>query len=415
MASDLELIAGLLLYTLVSRAVLSLTGAWRLRLFALVNIVTVGALFYAKVRPYTWTLGVYLVLVALHWVLVRHLARQDGKLPWIAFSYPIVLLVLIRFIPPLWMPLWRGLAVPHELQNAAFFFVGISYMAFRLSWLVIEVRNGIVESPSLAHYLGFAFFAPTIMVGPISRFSRYDASIRTPSRAVAPLRSSCVRAIVGVTKYVLLANAANQIAYAGLVLDGRPHALVDWIVSSAAYYIFLYCNFSGFCDIAIGIGAILGIKIDENFDNPFAARNVQVLWNRWHMTLGAYMRDVLFTPLSKTLIARFGPARSAHAIAISIFTLFVVIGVWHGPTANFILFGIINGLALVLTHYYGIALKRRLSKDALRRYHRSKAIRAIGVVATFIYFSIALGVFANTKSLARNVDFFRHRVTLKAQ
>ena len=75
----------------------------------------------------------------------------------------------------------------------------------------------------------------------------------------------------------------------------------------AAYYIYLYLNFSGFCDVVIGASALIGITIDENFDNPFRARNVNDFWTRWHITLSTYLRDMVFTPLSKMLIRLTGP------------------------------------------------------------------------------------------------------------
>lgn len=412
MASDAALLPGLLLYALLAKGALALAEPWRARLFAAVNLAAVAALFYAKARVFTgWWLffATYVGLAVVHWGLVRRLARSEGRRPWIAFFFPLTLLVLVRFLPPLWEPLFRALAVPAPAQSAALFFVGISYMAFRLSWLVIEVRNGVVEVPSLAHYLGFAFFAPTIMVGPISRFSSWDASYRSPSPAITPLPRSLLRVAVGITKYALLANVVNQLAYSGLVLDGRPHPLVDWVVAPLSYYLFLYCNFSGFCDIAIGIGGALGLKIDENFDNPFGSRNVQVLWTRWHMTLGAYMRDVLFTPLSKELVARLGVKRRDHAVAIALFVVFVLIGVWHGPTANFVLFGVMNGVAIVVTHYWGIRLRKRLGKERFKAWQESRLSHVLGVTGTLIYFTAALAVFANTRGLGRNLAFFLGR------
>jgi D-alanyl-lipoteichoic acid acyltransferase DltB (MBOAT superfamily) len=410
-ATDLLLLPGLLAYAVIARAVLALAPPWKERLFAALNLIAVAILFYAKVRPYTWMLGVYAGVVAVHWGLVRTLARREGRLPWLAFAFPLVLLVLVRFVPTaVYTPLFEGFEVPPPMRTPALFFVGISYAAFRLSWLVLEVRNRIVEPPGLAHYLGFAFFPPIVAVGPITRFSTWDASFKSPSEEVTPFGRSVVRIAVGIAKYAFLANLVNQIAYQALVLDGRPHAKVDWLIAPLAYYVFLYCNFSGFCDIAIGIGGVLRIKIEENFDNPFAARNVQVLWTRWHMTLGAYMRDVLFTPLSKWLIGRLGVRRRDHAVAIAIFAVFFLIGIWHGPTANFVVFGVMNGVAVVATHYYGIALKRRLSKESLRRYQASAVVRTVATAGTILYFTAALGVFANTRSFARNLEFFLHRL-----
>ena len=96
------------------------------------------------------------------------------------------------------------------------------------------------------------------------------------------------------------------------------------------YYLYLYCNFSGYCDMAIGAAGLIGIPVAENFNNPFAARNVKDFWNRWHITLSSYMRDVVFAPLSKNLVRAMGPAYANHAIALTITVVFLLVGVWHG-------------------------------------------------------------------------------------
>ena len=114
-----------------------------------------------------------------------------------------------------------------------------------------------------------------------------------------------MRVLVGAVKFKFFGPLLNQLTYSGLLLDGHPHLWVDLPIAAVAYYLYLYCNFSGFCDIAIGGAGLMGIPVAENFANPFAARNMKDYWNRWHITLSLYMRDVVFSPLSKALVRSF--------------------------------------------------------------------------------------------------------------
>ena len=91
-------------------------------------------------------------------------------------------------------------------------------------------------------------------------------------------------------------------------------------------------------DMAIGAAGLAGLHVAENFNHPFLSRNIQEFWSRWHMTLTGYMRDVVFTPLSKALVRAWGPKRAQHAIALSIFAVFMAIGCWHGLAWNFIIY-----------------------------------------------------------------------------
>jgi D-alanyl-lipoteichoic acid acyltransferase DltB (MBOAT superfamily) len=282
-------------------------------------------------------------------------------------------------------------------------------MAIRLSGVVIEVRNGTVEAPGLFRYLSFAFFFPTLLVGPISHYQSFEQSVsrpisdKTPSHLSRPL----LRIVVGACKYLFLANLCNQLGYTGLVLDHHPHPKIDWLVSMVFYYLYLYCNFSGFCDIAVGSAGVLGIEMPENFDRPFVSRNIKEYWNRWHITLSQYMRDVAFTPLCKALIRLLGPASRDRAIAVAIFVVFTLTGIWHGFGLNYVVFGALHGGAIVAHHYYSGFLKRRLSRQTLLSYNKSRLVHAVCVVLTFLYVSAALSVFANTKSIGRTLSFLR--------
>ncbi|HVW28537.1 MAG TPA: MBOAT family O-acyltransferase [Polyangiaceae bacterium] len=396
------LLVALAAYVVVGHIALRVPGIWRMRTFAVVNVLFVFVIFY-RFSTYAAVLGIYAAIVVLQWLISSRTAR--GGTPWLAMTFPLLVLAWIKYLPGVWAPAWSRLPLNLDLKTASLLFVGLSYMAFRLTYLVTEVRNGIVPHPDLGEYLSFAFFVPTMAVGPISRYSTYAKSLASDERPSA--RLAAMRIVVGIAKYLFIANLMNQLTYAGLLTDGRVHPHVDWLVAMAAYYVYLYCNFSGFCDIGIGIAGLLGVRVDENFDRPFLARNVKDFWNRWHITLSIYMRDMVFTPLSKMLVKKMGPRRRDHALAIGTFVVFVLVGIWHGAGINFVLFGVLHAVAVVANHYYGIALRKRLGADGMKAYLNHRGIQAAAVVCTFLYVSASLAVFANTRGIDRTLQFLR--------
>jgi D-alanyl-lipoteichoic acid acyltransferase DltB (MBOAT superfamily) len=150
---------------------------------------------------------------------------------------------------------------------------------------------------------------------------------------------------------------------------------------------------------------LIGIPVAENFDNPFAARNVKDFWNRWHITLSQYMRDVFFSPVSRFFVRLFGPANANHAIALTILLVFLLIGIWHGTGWNYFVLGVTQALGVVANHYYTIALKRRLGRAGFAAYNSNRWIHAAAVVMTFCYTAASLFFFANTFPEIR--DIFR--------
>ena len=114
--------------------------------------------------------------------------------------------------------------------------------------------------------------------------------------------------------------------------------------------------------MVIGVSGLLGIEVAENFDQPFTSRNFQEFWTRWHITLSTWIRDLVFTPLSKALMRKFGPKSANHVIAVSILISFLIVGIWHGSELNFLVFGALQGAGLVTVHYYTVWLKKKLGR-----------------------------------------------------
>jgi len=171
---------------------------------------------------------------------------------------------------------------------------------------------------------------------------------------------------------------------------------VDLGIAAVAYYFYLYLNFSGYCDVAIGLAGLAGISVPENFRNPLMARNLKEFWNRWHITLSEWMRDLVFSPLAKKLVTRVGPKYANHAIAGIILLVFMLIGVWHGKGWTFFIYGLLHGLGVVANYYYTLALKKHLSREEYLSYMANRWIEAVGILMTFCYVAGTLFFMANS-------------------
>ena len=416
MVSLLRLLVPFVVFPAAAALVLRWAPArWKLALFAMVNalgmlglclLVPMSGLTAYELRPYLKValavFGIYLAAVLLHYVFLRIYAMRAGWAPWMAFLFPLAVMAVVKYVPALSAPFQRELQFVGK-KTVAEFFIGISYMAFRLSYLVLEVRNGVVSMPSIWEHVSYACFVPTLSVGPISRYSVFRESLHRPSRTTTPLGRSLLRILVGITKYLFLASMIEQLSYSGLLLDGHPHRMIDLPVAALAFFVYLYLNFSGYCDMAIGTAGLIGIRVEENFDSPFLSRNLQEFWTRWHITLTNFMRDTVFSPMSKGLVRRFGPRSAPHAIAITIFAVFALMGAWHGLTVSFLIYGSLHGAGVVTCHYYSNWLKRRLGKQGWAAYHRNPYIRAAAGAVTLLYAAGTLFYFANSADAQRTI------------
>ena len=368
-------------------------GTWREIAFVFLNLAGFYYCFcWGRPAHNAVAFGIYVGAVLFQFLMLLWFSEKSGRLVWLAFFTPLIFLFLFRDVLVTANPKAQGI----ESVFRAAFFVGISFQAFRCSRLVLEVRNGLVKRPNFCAYLNFAFFLPTMPVGPINSYANFRRGFEATPYDVPPGRAA-LRLLVGYVKYQFLGNFFGQLGYTNLFLmDDHLHPWTDLPVAMIFYYLFLYCNFSGFCDMAIGVAALIGIPVPENFDNPFAARNLKEFWNRWHITLSVWMRDMVFSPLSKFLVGRFGVKLADHAIALTITVVFLLVGIWHGTGWNYVALGATQALGVVTTHYYTIFLKKRLGREGFKAYNQNRFIRALAVAVTFCYVAFSLLFLANT-------------------
>lgn len=368
-----------LLLIVLSRAILfaRLKNPIAIYAFAVINIVAYR--YYAPAGPVEWKwyggiLGTLVVLNMVEFFLLRLSTVA-------AIIFPIIFMIAIKY----------GIH-PEKSQ----LFIGISYTAFRLSQLALLVRNGVVQTPNLGKYFSYAFYFPILSVGPIHSYEDFEKSLDHPDFSFNTFFNSLKRVLVGFTKCIVIANIFHQIDYDALLAHGLVSPRLDITIAMFAYFFFLYFNFSGACDIAIGLSGTFGLRVSENFDYPFLSRNIREFWTKWHMTLSTFMRDMVFSPTSKILVRLWGPKNAHHAVAITIFLVFVLIGLWHGLSWNFLIFGLLHAVGVSANSYYAVFLKRVLTAKQYRAYMDSEVIRVLSIVLTLSFMAFTLLFFGNS-------------------
>jgi D-alanyl-lipoteichoic acid acyltransferase DltB (MBOAT superfamily) len=389
-------------------------GSARMPLFASFSAISLAVMCWLSgakaVRlaffvPYTkatlFFFFLYMTFILVYYVLLWY--SQKNTAAWtFSFLVPVFFLVCVKYLIGPFNP-FAFILAPAGLLHFEAFFIGLSYLSFRLVLLAQELRNEYTTMPTIWEYFAYATYTPTLSIGPINPYGKFIASIKNPDRQATPVGRSLLRIVVGFTKYIFLSSIAAQFTYAGLLWDGHPHTRGDALIAVLVFPLYLYCNFSGFCDVVIGVSGLLGIQVPENFDQPFLARNYQEFWNHWHITLSTWIRDIVFTPLAKSLVRRFGPRSANHCVAAAILVAFVIVGVWHGKGLNFLAFGVLQGVGLVTVHYYTAWLKQKLGRGRFAQYRQNQTIRYVTTVMTYGYFAFTLIFFANTLDQLRGL------------
>ena len=225
--------------------------------------------------------------------------------------------------------------------------LGISFYTFNLVSYAIDARQGrIVPAPSLLSLAAFSTFFPTVTAGPLLRYGDFHAQEDAPyALDAATIELGVASLVVGLAKKVLLADPLGA-AIEPLFADYGRLGLDAWI-AVLAYAYQLYFDFSGYTDMAIGAGALLGFRIPPNFNAPYTAVHITEFWQRWHMTMSQWFRDYLFLPLSRALLRRRPSLEGAEGVrAVCLVFTMVVIGLWHGTTWSFLAWGLFHGLLL---------------------------------------------------------------------
>lgn len=268
--------------------------------------------------------------------------------------------------------------------------LGFSYLAFRLLAILLDFRAGRLpkDGISLRDMAVYVLFFPAFTAGPIDRANRFitDLADAKPLDA-ARLTSGLGRIVVGVFKKFIIADALALVAMSSTTISHTDGTVGLWVLLYL-YAFHIYFDFSGYSDVAIGLGRLYGISLPENFDRPYVQRNIQQFWQRWHITLSTWFRVYFFTPLSRTLIrSRYKLPQWTIVLVCQLATM-ILIGLWHGVSLNFLLWGLWHGV--------GLFIHKQLADNTRGWFRRVSARvwsdRMMGALSVFVTFHfVALG------------------------
>ena len=225
--------------------------------------------------------------------------------------------------------------------------IGISFYTFQTLTYSVDVYRG-VHKPleKLSDYVLYIIMFPQLIAGPIVRYNSIADQIVTRNETNNDRLLGFYRFSIGLAKKVLIANVMGAKADEIMALDFYTiDSTIAWI-GIMAYTFQIYFDFSGYSDMAIGIGRMIGFKFPENFDNPYTSKSITEFWRRWHMTLGAWMKNYLYIPLGGNKV------KSNSRLYFNLWFVFLVSGLWHGAAWNFIIWGAFHGFFLVIERLF---------------------------------------------------------------
>ena len=227
--------------------------------------------------------------------------------------------------------------------------IAISFLTFHaLSYIIDVYHRKIRATRSLVDILLYISFFPHLIAGPIVRAKAFlEQTVHRSSPADIRLGLSVFLIVGGLFKKVVVANYLSTDFVDGVFRSPADYSQFDLLFGMYAYGIQIYCDFSAYTDIAIGIANLLGYQFPQNFNQPYRALSVQEFWRRWHMTLSTWLRDYLYIPLGGS---RHGRVRTYVNIMITM----GFGGLWHGASVNFVIWGVLHGGALTVERMLGV-------------------------------------------------------------
>lgn len=219
--------------------------------------------------------------------------------------------------------------------------IGISFFTLQAISYIVDVYRGEVKPQRNPLYLGmYIAMFPQLVAGPIVRYEQIEREIRDRTVTAAKFAQGLRLFIVGLGKKCLLANTCAILADSLLAQDASAIGFVGCLSGALAYTFQIYYDFSGYSDMAMGLGKMMGFDYPRNFNYPYVSQSVTEFWRRWHMTLGSFFRDYVYIPLG-------GSRVSKGRWMLNIMVVWALTGIWHGAAWNFLLWGLYYGVLLM--------------------------------------------------------------------
>jgi alginate O-acetyltransferase complex protein AlgI len=311
-----------------------------------------------------------IVIVLGAMIIISIFATQfaKGRAVW---SFGLSILILGLFIILKYDPLAKLVSLSIrslngqsvELASALDIrWLGFSYVAFRLMHTLRDRVSGRLPEITLREYVIYVIFFPAYPAGPIDRVQRFIQDLRQPARI------SMEKTLIG-GKRILTGIFSKFVLADGLAIFALNSINSSQVNSTGWLWVMLYAfafriffDFSGYTDIAIGMGHLLGIQLPENFEKPYLKQNLTLFWNSWHITLAQWFRAYLFNPLTRTLRNQPHNIPLPLIIFIGQLSTFILIGLWHGITWNFAIWGAWHGLGLFVHNRWSDLIRSKITR-----------------------------------------------------
>lgn len=324
----------------------------------------------------------------------------------IAFSYLCTYLIgdVIKFRKKIWgiiillLPMLlvkfdiRFGVYPFEMNNVLSF-AGLSYASFRIMGYYMDKAPD-EKITDFATYFNYLAFSPTILIGPIEKFSRFKDSQNTGFTNITSgnFKIGWNAVIKGIAFKYIFAEVIDR--YWLNILDASSKEIIPMLSNMYGYYAYLFFDFAGYSFMALGVGKMMGMQVPVNFTNPFIAVNPQDFWRRFHISLGDWLKDYFFTPLymyftRKKSLRKYPLTRQNIALILT----FLLMGCWNGFKFNYILSGLLFGI-FSASHNTYVAECKKKGKDVIFKNLNPTVVRLISIFVMFNLVSFALYIFS---------------------
>ncbi len=226
--------------------------------------------------------------------------------------------------------------------------LGISFFTFHAISYLIDISRGEINGKNnIINFLTYFFMFPHLIAGPIVRYKqvRHELVNRKDSDRTQLFNYGIYRFILGVNKKILIANSVAPLANMAFIYNVESISFADAWIGSLAYMIQIYFDFSAYSDMAIGLAAIAGFRFSENFNAPYQSNSIKEFWRRWHISLSSWLRDYVYIPLG-------GSRVKTGRIYFNLVFVFFLCGLWHGANMTFVIWGLYNGLFLIIERLF---------------------------------------------------------------
>jgi len=341
----------------------------------------------ASMAAISWFMGIEVLGAVLSlsiWVFLagRYLAtRKDraGILPVALIFSPVLLIWIVGKYPDTF-------SLEHFKWIA---FAGMSFFLVKAWTFMKDAADGRLKEITFPDTLAYLLFFPAFLMGPMHLYKEYTTSVRNPEKLDGEAAIDIFfRVSVGLTKVYLVAPFFSEFSLQ-MLQNAEAYPILPTFVAAMSYSIVIYSDFSGFSDLAIATARIAGIKLPENFNMPYLATNIRDFWIRWHITFTRVLTSYIFVPVSRSLTKRLGD-HPKLIMVLGYLVTFAFCGYWHGPSLNFVCWGLYHAGGLILFDLFKkpALRKRKLKgkKESLGQlaWERLKTVPSIALTFAFV-------------------------------